>query len=129
MAKRQLMSISDKAAERIQALLAKAESPAIGLRISVTTKGCSGLAYKVEYADAARPGDELVSDKGVTVMVDPAAVMFLIGTEMDYVETRVKSGFEFNNPNESGRCGCGESFYVDRDKLSQMQTEESPKAN
>ncbi|MBI1276460.1 iron-sulfur cluster assembly accessory protein [bacterium] len=117
------MSISDKAAERIQALLAKAEAPVAGLRISVTTKGCSGLSYKVEYADAAKTGDEVINDKGVTVMVDPAAVMFLIGTEMDYVETRVKSGFEFNNPNESGRCGCGESFYVDRDKLSQMKPE------
>jgi iron-sulfur cluster assembly protein len=129
MATRQLMSISDAAAARIQALLAKADKPATGLRISVTTKGCSGLAYKVDYADSPKPGDEIITDKGVTVMVDPAAVMFLIGTQMDYVETRIKSGFEFNNPNESGRCGCGESFYVDRDKLAQMNAQESPKPN
>lgn len=112
-----ILTITPAAAERIKQALAKAKEPHKGLRVSVNTKGCSGLAYTVDYADAPKPGDETVEQHGVTLFVDAKAMMFIIGSEMDYVEDKFKSGFEFRNPNEAGRCGCGESFYVDRDAL------------
>lgn len=112
MAKQAAVSISDRAAEHIQALLAKREKPAAGIKVGVRSRGCSGLSYTIEYADEVGKFDEVVSDKGVTVIIDPKAIMFLLGTEMDFVEEKFKSGFVFNNPNEKGRCGCGESFHV-----------------
>jgi len=112
MAVRQAMTISDAAAERVKALLGKRGKPSAGIRIGVRTKGCSGLSYTLEYADEKQKFDEVVSDKGVTVLIDPKAAMFIIGTEMDYVEDKLQSGFVFKNPNEKGRCGCGESFHV-----------------
>ncbi|MDP7539591.1 MAG: iron-sulfur cluster assembly accessory protein, partial [Alphaproteobacteria bacterium] len=83
-----------------------------GIRVGVRNAGCSGLAYTLEYADSIENFEEVVVDKGVTVIIDPKAVMFLIGSEMDYVEETLSSGFTFNNPNEKGKCGCGESFHV-----------------
>ncbi|HKX10563.1 MAG TPA: iron-sulfur cluster assembly accessory protein [Stellaceae bacterium] len=112
MALRQAMTLTDAAAERIRALLAKRGKPAVGIRVGVRSRGCSGLTYTLEYADEKGKFDELVQDKGVTVLIDPKASMFIIGTEMDYVEDRLQSGFTFRNPNEKGRCGCGESFHV-----------------
>jgi iron-sulfur cluster assembly protein len=112
MALRQAMSLTDAAADRIRALLAKRNRPAVGIRIGVRSRGCSGLTYTVEYADEKGKLDEVVQDKGVTVLIDPKASMFIIGTEMDYVEDKLQSGFTFTNPNEKGRCGCGESFHV-----------------
>ena len=106
------IQISDNAAERIQALLASRGKPAYGIRVGIRSRGCSGLSYTIEYADDAQKFEEVVEEKGVRVLIDPKAVMFLIGTEMDYVEEKLKSGFVFNNPNEKGRCGCGESFHV-----------------
>ncbi|TAD88974.1 MAG: iron-sulfur cluster assembly accessory protein [Alphaproteobacteria bacterium] len=108
----QAMTITDAAAERVKALLDKRGKPSVGVRIGVKTKGCSGLSYSLEYADEQNRFDEVIEDKGVRVLVDPKAVMFIIGTEMDYVEERMQSGFVFRNPNEKGRCGCGESFHV-----------------
>ena len=108
----QFMTVTDAAADRIKALMGKAEKPVLGLRIGVKTKGCSGLSYQVEYADAERPFEEKVQDKGVTLYIDPMATMFLIGSEIDYQEDKLQSGFVFRNPNEKGRCGCGESFHV-----------------
>ena len=112
MALRQAMSLTDAAADRIRSLLAKRGRPAVGIRIGVRSRGCSGLTYTLEYADEKGKLDEVVQDKGVTVLIDPKASMFIIGTEMDYVEDKLQSGFTFSNPNEKGRCGCGESFQV-----------------
>ncbi|HKJ74520.1 MAG TPA: iron-sulfur cluster assembly accessory protein [Alphaproteobacteria bacterium] len=108
----QVISLTDAAADRVKALLAKRDKPAAGLRVSVDSKGCSGLAYVVDYVDEPTPGDDLVEDKGVKVFVDPKAVLYLLGSEMDYVEDKFSAGLVFKNPNEAGRCGCGESFHV-----------------
>ena len=107
-----LMRLTDAAAVRVRELLDQRGSESAGVRIGVRSAGCSGLAYSLEYVDEIEPFDEVVTDKGVTVMIDPKAVMFLIGSEMDFVEEKLKSGFTFNNPNEKGTCGCGESFHV-----------------
>jgi iron-sulfur cluster assembly protein len=112
MALRQAMTLTEAAADRIRALLDKRGKPAVGIRVGVRSRGCSGLTYTLEYADEKGKLDELVQDKGVTVLIDPKASMFIIGTEMDYAEDKLQSGFTFRNPNEKGRCGCGESFHV-----------------
>ena len=108
----QAMTVTEAAAERIQALLAKRGKPSAGIRIGVRARGCSGLTYTLEYADEKGKLDEVVEAGGVTILIDPKASMFIIGTEMDYVEDQLQSGFTFRNPNEKGRCGCGESFHV-----------------
>ena len=112
LARPQAMTLTDAAAERVKALLAKRGKPSAGIKIGVRTKGCSGLSYTLEYADAKGKFDEVVEAKGVTVIIDPKATLFILGTEMDYVEDKLQSGFVFKNPNEKGRCGCGESFHV-----------------
>jgi len=106
-----LMALSDAAADRLRSLYAHGQEGML-LRISVNTKGCSGLAYDMSWVAEAGPGDEVVTDKGVTVLVDRKASLFLIGTTMDYETKALSSGFTFTNPNEKGRCGCGESFHV-----------------
>ena len=106
------ITLTAPAVERVRALLEKRNKPSVGIRIGVRTKGCSGLSYTIEYADAKGPADEVVEQDGVTVLIDPKATMFILGTEMDYVEEKLQSGFTFKNPNEKGRCGCGESFHV-----------------
>ncbi len=108
----QLISISDAAAKHIASMLNQRGKPSAGIRVGIRTRGCSGLSYNIEYADEAQPYDEVIEEKGVCVLIDPKAIMFLVGTEMDYVEEKFKSGFVFKNPNEKGRCGCGESFNV-----------------
>ena len=107
-----LMTITDAAADQVRKLLDQRGKAAACIRVGVTTAGCSGLSYSLEYADEKSEFDEVIEDKGVTVLVDPKAVMFLIGSEMDYVTEEMKAGFVFKNPNEKGRCGCGESFHV-----------------
>ena len=106
------MTLTDAAAERVKALLAKREKPAYGVRIGVRSAGCSGLSYTLEYADEKGKYDEVVEDKGITILIDAKAVMFVLGTTMDWQEDKLKQGFVFSNPNEKGRCGCGESFHV-----------------
>ena len=106
-----LMSVSNEAAARLRGLGAGANAGQV-LRISISTKGCSGLSYQMNWVDAAGPGDEMVTDNGVTVLVDRKATLFLIGSVMHYESTLLTSGFTFTNPNEKGRCGCGESFHV-----------------
>ncbi|HEY5209674.1 MAG TPA: iron-sulfur cluster assembly accessory protein [Stellaceae bacterium] len=112
MALRQAMTITDAAAARIQALIDKRGKESLGIRVGIKSRGCSGMTYTLEYADEKGRFDELVHDKGVTILIDPKATMFIIGTEMDYVDDKLQSGFTFRNPNEKGRCGCGESFHV-----------------
>ncbi len=106
------LTITEAAAERVRAMLDKRGKPSVGIRIGVRSKGCSGMSYTLEYADEKSPFDEVVEDKGVTVLIDPKATMFILGTEMDWVEEKMQNGFVFRNPNEKGRCGCGESFHV-----------------
>jgi iron-sulfur cluster assembly protein len=106
-----LLSLSDGAAERLRTLYAKAEAGKL-LHIGVKTKGCSGLAYDLSFVDSQAPGDECVTDKGITILVDRKATLYLIGTTMDYEVKAMSAGFIFVNPNEKGRCGCGESFHV-----------------
>jgi iron-sulfur cluster assembly protein len=108
----QAINLTEAAAKRVQDLLAKRGKPSLGIRIGVRSKGCSGLSYTLEYADQKQPMDEIVEQHGVTVLIDPKATLFILGTEMDYVEEKLQSGFVFRNPNEKGRCGCGESFHV-----------------
>src|SRR5580704_13868001 len=112
MARMQALTVTSSAAERIKALLAKRGKPSLGIRVGIRSRGCSGLTYTLEYADEKGKLDEMVEDKGVTILIDPKAIMFIIGTEMDYIEEKLESGFVFRNPNEKGRCGCGESFHV-----------------
>lgn len=107
-----LMSITPAAAGRVRELLDGRGKPSAGIRVGINSKGCSGMSYTLEFADSKEPHDDVVEQNGVTVFIDPKAIMFLIGTEMDFVEDGLQSGFVFSNPNEKGRCGCGESFHV-----------------
>lgn len=108
----QIMTLTDAAARRIGEIMAKAEKPVAGLRIGVKNGGCAGMEYTLEWAEAAQPFDEVVEDKGVKVLIDAKAMMFLLGTEMDFQASTLKSGFVFNNPNQISACGCGESVQL-----------------
>ena len=108
----QVMTVTPAAAERVKALIEGRGKPTVGIRIGVRSKGCSGMSYTLEFAESQQPMDEVVDTQGVKLLIDPKASLFLIGTEMDYEEEKLKSGFVFRNPNEKGRCGCGESFHV-----------------
>lgn len=107
-----IMSVTEAAAARIRDLTETAGKPVLGLRVGVKNGGCAGMAYTVEFADELGPLDEVVEDKGVKLAVDPKALMFLLGTEMDYEASTVSSGFVFRNPNQVGSCGCGESVTL-----------------
>jgi iron-sulfur cluster assembly protein len=106
------MTVTPAAAQKIKALLDGRGKPSAGIRIGIRTKGCSGMSYTLEFADERNAFDEVVETQGVTLLIDPKATMFILGTEMDYREDKLESGFVFSNPNEKGRCGCGESFHV-----------------
>jgi len=108
----QLISLTEAAADRVKALIERSEKPVLGLRVGVSTKGCNGMSYVVEYAEDESKLEEVIEDKGVKIFVDPMAVMYVLGSTMDYVEDKFHSGFVFDNPNETGRCGCGESFSI-----------------
>ena len=110
--KEQIIRLSDNAAQRIKEIMANAGNSAIGVRIGVKSGGCAGMSYVMEYAKEIKPNEEIIEDKGVKVLIDPTAVMYLLGTEMDYKEEKFSSQFIFKNPNETERCGCGESFKV-----------------
>ena len=109
---KQIITLSDNAAERIKEIMANAQDNPIGVRIGVKSGGCAGMTYIMEYTKEVNPSDELIEDKGVKVFIDSAAVMYLLGTEMDFKKEEFTSQFVFNNPNETERCGCGESFKI-----------------
>jgi iron-sulfur cluster assembly protein len=107
-----VVTLTDRAAERVHEIMAKGEKPYVGLRVGVKNGGCAGQEYVLEYAEAADPLDEVVEDKGVTILVEPKAVLFLIGSEIDYEVNRLSAKFVFHNPNETDACGCGESVTI-----------------
>lgn len=107
-----VVTLTDAAASRVKAIMAGSQRPLLGLRVGVKNGGCAGMSYTMEYADHAAPLDEVVEDKGVTVLIDPKAVLFLLGTEMDYRIDKLSAQFVFNNPNQTSACGCGESVAI-----------------
>ena len=111
----QVMRLSDAAAARIKDIMAKADRPFAGVRVGVKNGGCAGMSYTMEYADKVNPTDEVIEEKGIKLMIDPKAVMFLLGTEMDYKSDRLSAQFVFNNPNQTSACGCGESVLLTPD--------------
>ncbi len=108
----QVIKLSDNAANRIKEIMSKADNTAIGVRVGVKSGGCAGMSYMMEYAKEVKKNEEVIEDKGVKVFIDANAVMYLLGTEMDYKKDKFSSQFVFINPNETERCGCGESFKV-----------------
>ena len=108
----QIIKLSDSAAARIKEIMSNADGKTIGVRVGVKTGGCAGMSYSMEYAKDKKANDEVIEDKGVKVFIDPAAIIYLLGTEMDYKKEEFSSQFVFKNPNETERCGCGESFKI-----------------
>ena len=109
---KQVITLSNTAANRIKEIMSKDSNKSIGVRVGVKSGGCAGMSYIMEYAKEINPNDEVIEDKGVKVFIDPGAVMYLLGTEMDYKKEQFSSSFIFKNPNETERCGCGESFKI-----------------
>ena len=109
---KQIITLSENAANRIKEIMSKAEKDSLGVRVGVKSGGCAGMSYVMEYAKEINPSDEIIEYKGVKVFVDPGAIMYLLGTEMDYKKEEFSSTFVFKNPNETERCGCGESFKI-----------------
>lgn len=107
---KQVITLSDNAANRIKEIISNDETKSVGVRVGVKSGGCAGMSYVMEYAKEINPTDEVIEDKGVKVFIDPSAIMYLLGTEMDYKKEQFSSTFVFKNPNETERCGCGESF-------------------
>jgi iron-sulfur cluster assembly protein len=108
----QVMRLTDAAANRIKHILARADKPIAGVRVGVKNGGCAGMSYTMDYAEAINPTDEVIEDKGVRLLIDPKAVLFLLGTEMDYKTDKLAAQFVFNNPNQTSACGCGESVQL-----------------
>ena len=109
---KQAITLSDRAAERVKEIMDQSKEPIVGVRVGVSSGGCAGMSYVMEYAKKINPNDEIIEDKGVKVLIDPNAIMYLLGTEMDYKKEELSSTFVFKNPNETERCGCGESFKI-----------------
>lgn len=108
-----VVTLTDRAAERVREIMDRAEKPYAGLRVGLKNGGCAGQEYILEYAETADPLDEVVEDKGVTILVEPKSVLFLIGSEIDYEVTKLAAKFVFRNPNETDACGCGESVTIE----------------
>jgi len=119
-----VLTLSDAAANRVQEIIEKADRPIAGVRVGVKNGGCAGMSYTMEYAEAQKPGEDVVEDKGVRVFVDPKAVLFLLGTEMDYQTTKLAAQFVFKNPNQTSACGCGESVAITPAKPDALQAAE-----
>ena len=116
-----VITLTDAAAKRVKDIIARADRPIAGVRVGVKNGGCAGMSYTMEYAETAMPGEDVVEDKGVKVFIDPKAVLFLFGTEMDFQTTKLASQFVFNNPNQTSACGCGESVALTPAKLDAIQ--------
>ena len=108
------LRLTTAAAEQIRSAMAKSEKPVVGIRIGLKNAGCAGMSYTMDYAEQQNPLDEVVEDQGVRILIDPKAILFLIGTEMDFVRDRMQARFVFNNPNQTGACGCGESVALQK---------------
>ena len=108
----QVLKLTDAAAERVREIVEASDRPVIGLRVGIKKGGCAGMEYAMDLVEEAKPGDDVIDDKGVKIFVDPSAVLFLLGTEMDHETTKFRSGFVFRNPNEVSACGCGESVSL-----------------
>jgi len=111
-ARPKVLTLTDAAAERVKAIMARSETPVAGLRVGVNKGGCAGMEYTMEYAAEVRPIDEVVEDKGVRILIEPSAILLLLGTEMDFKSDKLTSGFVFNNPNQTSACGCGTSVEI-----------------
>jgi len=109
---KQIITLSDRAASRVKEIISQAKEEIVGVRVGVASGGCAGMSYVMEYAKIVNPNDEVIEEKGVKVLIDPKAIMYLLGTEMDYKKEELSSTFVFKNPNETERCGCGESFKI-----------------
>ena len=109
---KQVITLSNSATNRVKEIIASAKEPIVGVRVGVESGGCAGMSYVIEYAKKVNPNDEIIEAKGVKVLIDPKAIMYLLGTEMDYKKGEMSSTFVFKNPNETERCGCGESFKI-----------------
>lgn len=107
-----VVSLTDAAAARVKHIMAQTDKPIVGVRVGVKNGGCAGMSYTMEYAESLNPHDDVVEDKGVKVLIDPKAVLFLLGTQMDFQTTKLSSGFVFKNPNQTSACGCGESVAI-----------------
>ena len=107
-----VVRLTELAALRVKALMAEAGKPYVGVRVGVKNGGCAGMSYTMEYAETQNPLDEVVEDRGIKLLIDPKAILFLIGTELDYKVDKLQSGFVFNNPNQVDACGCGESVSI-----------------
>lgn len=120
-AKLQVMRLTNKAADRIKDIIATSQKQAVGLRVGVKNGGCAGMEYTIEYAESADPLDEIVEEHGVRLFIEPKAVLFLLGTEMDYEIDKLSSGFVFKNPNQTSACGCGESVEIQPVSRAQLE--------
>jgi len=116
-----VLTLTDAAASRVQEIIRRADRPILGVRVGVKNGGCAGMSYTMEYADGPKPGEDVVEDKGVRIFIDPKAVLFLLGTEMDFQTTKLASQFVFNNPNQTSACGCGESVAITPAKPEALQ--------
>jgi len=116
-----VMTLTDAAAERVKAIMSSSEASAAGVRVGVKNGGCAGMEYTMTYAEIQEPLDEVVEDKGITIFIDPKAVLFLLGAEMDYAVDKLSSGFVFNNPNETSACGCGVSVAIEPASKAQLE--------
>ena len=119
-----VMTLTDAAANRVKEIIARADRPIAGVRVGVRNGGCAGMSYTMEYAESVNPLDEIVEDKGVKILIDPKAVLFLLGTEMDFQTTKLSSQFVFNNPNQTSACGCGESVAITPAKADSLHAAE-----
>ena len=119
-----VVTLTDAAADRVKQIMARADKPIAGVRVGVKNGGCAGMSYTMEYAESLDGGGDIVEDKGVKVLIDPRAVLFLLGTEMDFQTTKLSSGFVFKNPNQTSACGCGESVAITPAKGDALQAAE-----